>query len=218
MEIIAHPAEKGKACYVVIIPSSNDVHQVTAEKDCRYYIRHLNRVDRVSDYELKLLMHKNEIPQIKASVRLTVDSYNYPELKGILNITIRNISKKAILEEYAIRIRLPQIINGYLILPEDIQQGAGGNGFFYKEGEYIEIRIRPKTSEKPIFPGESLTIQRKMKIGRNPQMSDVQGNSIIPKYDKLVFTMYQSNENPYIFETSNPENIWNNEVPLYDVE
>ncbi|WP_418383733.1 helix-turn-helix domain-containing protein [Akkermansia sp.] len=217
VEIIAHPTEIGKACYVVIIPSSNDVHQVTAEKDCRYYIRHLNRVDRVSDYELKLLMRKNEIPQIKASICLTVNPY-YSELNGILNVTIINISKKAILKEYAIRIRLPQIINGYLILPEDMQQGSGGNGYFHKQGEYIEIRIRPKFSEKPIFPGESITIQRKMKIGRNPKISDIQGNPINPKYDKLIFIMYQLNENPYIFETLNPENIWNNEILLYNRE
>jgi hypothetical protein len=162
--VVIHPVtideQKQEVCYVVEIPQSHTAHQA---RDHVYYKRHNFNVLPMEDYEVRDVMNRRTHPKIRAAIFINrADGYVLVRLENVGRILARHVM---------VEVEVPVDLNGLVGFDQPVISKRS------EEGECWVLRLTPRTSESPVFPGSDVTLRRI--IHTATQMGNYDGKPVV---------------------------------------
>jgi hypothetical protein len=195
--VTIHPVSIGTepngVVYVVEIPQSTTAHQVTKDKDYKYYKRFNFKAVPMADDEIRDVMNRATIPDVQVKFGVTIDyEYQFPDTSLRLRTVIKNQGIKVV-NHYKLKVRITSIgsfdnqemrvqSSPAYTLPDkgknvtwDFVPSANGYG-------QADILITYRSTEV-LFPNEELNISSAIRWGYHRQEQDPRDDLKIPWID-----------------------------------
>jgi hypothetical protein len=150
--LVVHPVtideDQNTVCYVVEIRQSHTAHQA---RDLRYHRRHNFTTQAMEDYEVRDVMNRRKHPQIRASIYVNRKA-NPEQPRGLIIVKIENVGK-ILVRNAMVDLNIPTDFVVPFVPDGSSPMQNGEDGYFFP------LRLKPRDSELPIFPGSHLILR-----------------------------------------------------------
>jgi hypothetical protein len=148
--------EDTNVCYVIVIPQSITAHQVTANKDYRYYKRHNFESIPMEDYEIRLVMNRLVTPNVSVIFGYNTISRSQDRHDYELTIHIENPGPM-IINKYKLEINFPIVL-----IPE--APVSHYREHILRSKDDIGNQIIAYHSTDVLFPNEEIDISKEISL------------------------------------------------------
>ncbi len=200
-DVIIHPvplsSSANHCCYVVEIPPSSTAHQAS---DGRYYKRYNFESVRMSDYEIRDLMNRNQSPKVDAKMRLNaIDVWMREE--GTFVIDLTNTGTK-VAQDYLAVVEMPTAINGVNLWFDDSSE-------LHTNPEGLscwKFKLSRSLNGSPLFPEDTVRLTKKVRLGG--RLEEKQTKRPVQSISEVTLKVYADNMKP-LAKRVEGSGIWN---------
>lgn len=146
-------ADDTKCLYVVEIPKGETAHQAT---DGRYYRRYNFESVIMRDHEVRDVMNRSKVPSIEIEAYLGIRGRG-KESSLIFKVT--NVGRRIALN-YAVVVRMPPVLDGVLVTPDDDVQLLDQD----EAGHYFGFSLGHGGGRTPLFPKSALHLKQGIRV------------------------------------------------------
>lgn len=147
------------AVYVVEIPQSSTAHQVTTDKDHRYYRRLDTTNLSMEDYEIRDVMNRAVAPDAEVEFGYKLTQHENGTHKYTLQIKVRNVGTKVI-DAFKLKFSFPNY--GRYIAYNDASPNYQSYGVVHSSKEINDDYVIMFLSSKKLFPEDEIDIGREL--------------------------------------------------------
>ncbi len=169
--LVIHPViiDKGHntVCYVVEIHQSHTAHMAG---DHRYYKRQNFNALAMEDYEVRDVMNRKTHPRIRASIFINRAPAHSGSEELIL-VRLENVGP-VLARHVMVELEVPLNMNGLVSIEDPVLLDQRDDGACYV------LRLTPKMTWPPIFPGSDVTLRRRI-TGTFREIRDKSGNAMV---------------------------------------